>query len=162
NAVVQQSYTSLNYSHVAGHVMRAGTNVLAQLVAPEPHGDGSRFSLSSNTDVTLDMVPYVAERRRNGLPALIAGEVNSNLPYMPGEAEVQRDQFDVLLEAGPGYDLFAPPKEPVSLNDYAMALHAATLIRDGGTLQIGIGSFSDALAHALVLRHTRNAEFRAL
>ena len=43
-----------------------------------------------------------------------------------------------------------------------MALHAATLIRDGGTLQIGIGSFADALAHALILRHTRNAEFRAL
>ena len=31
------------------------------------------------------------------------------------------------------------------------------LVKDGGTLQIGIGSFSDALAHALILRHTRNA-----
>ena len=50
----------------------------------------------------------------------------------------------------------------MSLSDYAMALHAATLIRDGGTLQIGIGSFADAFAHALILRHTRNAEFRAL
>ena len=62
----------------------------------------------------------------------------------------------------PHYELFAPPKEPVSLPDYAMALHAATLIKDGGTLQIGIGSFSDALTHALILRHTRNADFRAL
>src|SRR5262245_7364693 len=43
-----------------------------------------------------------------------------------------------------------------------MALYAASLVKDGGTLQIGIGSFSDALAHALVLRHTRNADFRAL
>jgi acyl-CoA hydrolase len=43
-----------------------------------------------------------------------------------------------------------------------MALQAATLIKDGGTLQIGIGSFSDALAHALILRHTRNGDFRAL
>jgi acyl-CoA hydrolase len=43
-----------------------------------------------------------------------------------------------------------------------MALHAAALVKDGGTLQIGIGSFSDALAHALILRHTRNGEFRAL
>src|SRR6185436_5544586 len=92
----------------------------------------------------------------------LAGEVNANLPYMPGEAEVERGEFDVLLESSESYDLFAPPKEPVSLADYAMALHAATLIRDGGTLQIGIGSFADAFTHALILRHTRNAEFRAL
>src|SRR5262249_34071656 len=58
--------------------------------------------------------------------------------------------------------LFAPPREPVTLTDYAMALHAATLVKDGGTLQIGIGSFADALTHALILRHTRNAEFRSL
>jgi len=43
-----------------------------------------------------------------------------------------------------------------------MALHAATLVKDGGTLQIGIGSFADALTHVLILRHTRNQDFRAL
>jgi acyl-CoA hydrolase len=162
NHSVQQSYTSLNYSHVGGHLKRADTNGFAQLVAPDPRGDGARFSLSSNTDVTLDMAPYVKARREAGKPVVFAGEVNANLPYMPGEAEVERGQFDVLLQGAEVYDLFAPPKEPVSLSDYAMALHAATLIRDGGTLQIGIGSFADALTHALILRHTRNPEFRAL
>ena len=79
---------------------------------------------------------------------------------MPGEAEVERGEFDVMLEPeGAAFDLFAPPKEPVSLADYAMALRAATRVKDGGTLQIGIGSFSDALAHALILRHTNNAAF---
>jgi acyl-CoA hydrolase len=159
---VQQSYTSLNYSHVAGHLMRAETNAFAQLVAPDPNHVGARLSLSSNTDVTRDLAPYVRARREAGKPVVFAGEVNANLPYMPGEAEVERAQFDVILEGAQVYDLFAPPKEPVSLSDYAMALHAATLIRDGGTLQIGIGSFADALAHALILRHTRNAEFRVL
>ena len=82
---------------------------------------------------------------------------------MPGAAEMDVNECDVVLETErPHYELFAPPKEPVSLPDYAMALHAATLIKDGGTLQIGIGSFSDALAHALILRHERNADFRAL
>jgi acyl-CoA hydrolase len=162
NPGVQQSYTSLNYSHVARHLMRVGTNAFAQLVAPDPGGGDARYSLGSNTDITLDAAPYVTSRRDTGKPVAFAGEVNANLPYMPGEAEVDRAQFDVLLEGGPSYDLFAPPKEPVSLADYAMALHAATLIRDGGTLQIGIGSFADAFAHALILRHTRNAEFRAL
>src|SRR5262249_34011369 len=82
---------------------------------------------------------------------------------MPGEAEIERAQIDMVLEpADPHYGLFAPPKEAVSLADYAMALHAAALVKDGGTLQIGIGAFSDALAHALVLRHTVNAAFREL
>ena len=162
NAHVQQHYTSLNYARVADHLQRIGTNVLAQLVAPDPRG-GAKVSLSFNTDVTLDLVPYVAKLRREGKPIVFAGELNANLPYMPGEAEMPRDEFDILLEPETqSYDLFAPPKEPVSLADYAMALHAATLIKDGGTLQLGIGSFSDALAHALILRHTRNAEFREL
>ena len=162
NAHVQQHYTSLNYSRVAAHLERIGTNVMAQLVAPQPRG-GGKVSLSSNTDVTLDLVPYVAKRRSEGKPIVFAGELNANLPYMPGAPEVPRDDFDILLEpSAPDYDLFAPPKEPVSLADYAMALYAATLIKDGGTLQLGIGSFADALAHALILRHTRNAEFREL
>lgn len=162
NHRVQQSYTSLNYSQVATHLERIGASVFAQLVAPHLGGQ-SRISLSSNTDITLDMRDYMAARRRGGQPLVLAVELNANLPYMPGEAEFDLAQVDVVLEAEPPhYDLFAPPKEPVSLTDYAMALHAAALVKDGGTLQIGIGSFSDALAHALILRHTRNREFRAL
>ncbi len=163
NGPMQQGYTSLNYSHVARHLQRVGTNVFAQLVAPGTGERGGHVSLSSNTDVTLDIMGYIAARRASGEPVAFAGELNANLPYMPGEAEVERGQFDAMLEPeGAPYDLFAPPKEPVSLADYAMALRAATLIKDGGTLQIGIGSFSDALAHALILRHTNNAAFRAL
>jgi acyl-CoA hydrolase len=162
NARVQQSYTSLNYSNVARHLARMGTNAFGQLVAPDPQGR-SRISMSSNTDVTLDMLPYIQERRRTGQRLALATEINTNLPYMPGAAEIDLGECDVVLETDrPHYDLFAPPKEPVSLADCAMALQAATLIKDGGTLQIGIGSFSDALAHALILRHTRNSEFRAL
>jgi acyl-CoA hydrolase len=160
NKQTQRSYISLNYSHVASYLERADTNVFAQLVAPRP--DGSHVSLSSNTDITLDILPFIS-RRRAAKPTVLAAEINANLPYMPGEAEIERAQLDVVLEPqGQHYGLFAPPKQTVSLSEYAMALHAASLVRDGGTLQIGIGSFSDALAHALVLRHTRNADFRAL
>jgi acyl-CoA hydrolase len=162
NPGVQRSYTSLNYSQVARHLARIGTNTFGQLVAPHPQGEG-RISLSSNTDVTLDMLPYIDERRAAGRSLVVAVEINANLPYMPGAAEIDLNACDVVLETErPHYQLFAPPKEPVSLADYAMALYAATLIKDAGTLQIGIGSFSDALAHALILRHARNSEFRAL
>src|SRR5262249_30063835 len=55
-----------------------------------------------------------------------------------------------------------PPREPIELADYAAGLHVARTVADGGTLQLGIGSLGDAVAHALILRHQRNAEFRAL
>ena len=163
NPGMQQCYASLNYSHVSAHLVREGVNVLAQLVAPHTSGDGGRVSLSSNPDVALDLKPYVEARRRSGQPIVLAGEINANLPYMPGAAEVMLGEFDIVLDPPqPYFALFAPPKEPVSLADYAMALHASTMIKDGGTLQIGIGSFADALCHALVLRQTRNSEFRGL
>jgi acyl-CoA hydrolase len=162
NATVQHSYTSLNYSHVVEHLEREEANVLVQLVAPGPT-PAERVSLSSNTDIALDMMPYVARRRAEGKPVVVAGELNDNLPYMRGAALIGRDHFDVMLEpTKPYYPLFAPPKEPVPLASYAIALRVATLIKDGGTLQIGIGSFSDALTHALILRHTKNQAFRKL
>lgn len=163
NEAMQQSYASLSYSHVAAHLKRSGVNAVAQLVAPQPDGGTTHVSLSSNPDIALDLAAHVLDRRKAGLPIAVAGEVNANLPYMPGRAEVPRDAFDVIVDpVRPHFDLFAPPKEPVALADHAMALHAATLVKDGGTLQIGIGSFADALAHALILRHTRNAEFQTL
>ena len=38
-----------------------------------------------------------------------------------------------------------------------IGLYASTLIKDGGELQIGIGSLGDALVYALKLRHEHNA-----
>ncbi len=60
------------------------------------------------------------------------------------------------------FPLFAPPSEPVNDTKYAIGLHAAGLVRDGGTLQIGIGQVGDALAQGLIVRHRDNAAFRSL
>lgn len=60
------------------------------------------------------------------------------------------------------FPLFAPPSEPISDNKYAIGLHAAGLVRDGGTLQIGIGQVGDALAQGLVVRHRDNAQFHGI
>src|SRR5215510_4202479 len=56
NRRAQESYISLNYSQAAPHLERVETNVFAQLVAPHP--SAARVSLSSNPDVTLDMLPW--------------------------------------------------------------------------------------------------------
>ncbi len=111
------------------------------------------YSLSCNPDLTLDLLALRRERR---VDFLFAGQTNSELPFMPGDAAIAAAEFDFLLDSpATDFPLFAPPREPVSLTDYAAGLHAASIVPDGGTLQIGIGSLGDAVAQALILRHAQ-------
>jgi acyl-CoA hydrolase len=153
----QQQYISANYTHALHYVLDRGVNVVGQLVAHRADDAARPYSLSCNPDLTLDLLTLRHQRR---VDFLFAGQVNSELPFMPGDAAIGAGEFDMLLE-GPATDfrLFAPPREPVSLADYAAGLHAASLVPDGGTLQIGIGSLGDAVAQALILRQRHNAEF---
>lgn len=154
----QQAYISANYTHALQYILQSGVNVVAQLVAPSETGE--TFSLSSNPDITPDLL----QARREGRAAFISvGETNANLPYMGGDAEVTAETFDFLLDnTSLHFPLFAPPREPVTLADHAIGLRIAGLIPDGGTLQIGIGSIGDAIGHALRLRHLENESFKAL
>jgi acyl-CoA hydrolase len=152
----QSSYNALNYTHVARTVATRGIDVMVHRVALSP--DGTKLSLSCNPDLSFDLL---AEISQIGKPRpLLVGEVDPHLPYVGGSAEVPREFFDHVLELpGPAPKLFALPRQPVSDAEFAIGLYASTLVRDGGTLQIGIGSLSDALCHALVLRHVRNADY---
>ena len=152
NPLVQQSYTSVNYSQVASELMRLGVNVVAQLVSASP-ARPDRYSLGSNPEVTLDLLPYIEAQRQNGRPVAVLAQVNRNMPYMAGDAELDGGRIDMLLDnEALDFPLFALPNRRVSPADYATAMHVASLIPDGGTLQLGIGSLSDAVAHCLKLR----------
>jgi hypothetical protein len=62
----QQNYISTNYTHAARDLMANGINVLAQHGRHPRSGWRTWFSLGSNPDVTLDLLPLVAEARRQG------------------------------------------------------------------------------------------------
>jgi acyl-CoA hydrolase len=150
----QRSYISANYTHATRYLIERGVNVIAQLVAKR----GERYSLSSNTDMTLDMLKARSEGRAN---FILAGQVNAEMPFMPGEGDVAAEIFGHVLEnPAVEFPLFAPPKEPIGAAEYAIGIHAARLVEDGGTLQIGIGEEGDAAVRALILRHRDNAAFR--
>ncbi|MEW6688672.1 MAG: acetyl-CoA hydrolase/transferase C-terminal domain-containing protein, partial [Pseudomonadota bacterium] len=154
----QRAYLSVNYTHVARALAAAGVNVIVQLVAKRITPQGTRYSLSCNPDLTLDVLDRMAAEGR--LRPLLVGQVHPDLPFLGNDAEVPAEFFDLLLEApGTRHELFAVPREPVSVAEFALGLHASTLVRDGGTLQIGIGALSDALVYATILRHRRNAEY---
>ena len=155
----QQNYIAVNYTDALRCVLDRGVNVIGQLVArraEEPHP----YSLSCNPDLTRDLL---ALRGAGRARFLFAGQVNSELPFMAGDAAIAEQEFDVLLD-GPATDfpLFGPPREPILPADFAAGLHAAGTVPDGGTLQIGIGTLGDAVAHALILRHRHPVDFRAL
>ena len=157
----QQDYVSSNYSHAARDINAGGLNLVAQLVARNPQ-DARRLSLSCNPDITLDLLPMIAKRRAEGETILMLGQVHSDLPYMPGDSELDVDDFDLLIDEDERTTLFSTPNMPVTLQDHFIGLHASTLIRDGGTLQIGIGSMGDALSAALLARQGNNDDYRAL
>lgn len=145
--ITQQNYVSANYTHALDVLLAQQPNLVMQLLAVE----GERLSLSCNTDITSDLL-----RLRAGGEAefTLIGQLHPDLPFMPGPAEIDAAECAVLRtgETAP-HDLFSVVKQPVSLQDHAIALHVARTVRDGGTLQIGIGQIGDAIAHALTLRH---------
>jgi hypothetical protein len=156
----QQHYISANYTHATSYLLTRGLNVIAQLVAKRAVDGVARYSLSCNTDMTLDLLRERAEGRAS---FRLIGQVNSELPFMPGAGDLPAGEFSAVLESSQTeFPLFAPPSEPITDTKYAIGLHAAGLIRDGGTLQIGIGQVGDALAQGLILRHRDPAQFAGI
>src|SRR5689334_409129 len=157
----QAHYLSANYTHVARELLHRGVNVLAHIVARRAAGGATEISLGSNPDVTIDLLPDIARLRAAGKPVVLMGQVHRDMPFMLGAASVPADTFDLLLDHSRyDYDLFAPPNPSLSTIDHAIGLHASALVRDGGTLQIGIGELGDSIVYSLLLRHQQNEAWR--
>lgn len=156
NRSAQENYVSSNYTHVARDLFDAGVNVIAQIVADSK--DGKTYSLSCNPDTTLDLLRDL--RKKKPYPFVAIGQVNSQLPFMYGDAIVKKSHFDYVLD-NPDYNykIFGPPKMSVSIQDYAIGLYASTLIKDGGELQVGIGSLGDSLVYSLLLRQNDQKKY---
>jgi hypothetical protein len=156
----QQHYISANYTHASSYLLTRGLNVVTQLVAKRIVDGVTRYSLSCNTDTTLDILRARDEGRAS---FKLVGQVNSELPFMPGAGDLSAGEFSAVLDSPEtDFPLFAPPSEPITDTKYAIGLHAASLVRDGGTLQIGIGQISDALAQGLIVRHRDNAQYHRI
>ena len=160
NSAAQQDYISSNYTHIARDMALQGMNVIAQAVAARDGADGLRLSLSSNPDVIFEGIEKFKTMDR---ALLVIGVINRQMPFMPNTAEVGPDFFDVLVtDPAATHTLFGPPNNRVTPADYAIGLHASSLVADGGTLQIGIGSLGDSIAQALIVRDRHGDEYRRI
>jgi acyl-CoA hydrolase len=99
--------------------------------------------------VEVNVLPAAVEaaRRRGGL---VIAQTNREMPWTYGDALLDLDQVDVLVEAdGP------MPHAPVSIVDETSATigrFVSERVTDGSTLQAGIGAVPDATMHGLTGR----------
>ncbi|HCT41861.1 MAG TPA: acetyl-CoA hydrolase [Moraxellaceae bacterium] len=154
NDYAQQNYMNSNYTHAARDMLIQGVNVLAQAVAVRERGGRTEYSLSCNPDVTLDALDLL---KAKGQKAYVILAVNQELPFMEGGAIIDESMADAIVtDPACTHTVFSAPNMKVTQADYAIGMYVSTLVKDGGTLQIGIGSLGDAIAHALILRDRHN------
>lgn len=160
NAQAQHHYISSNYTHAARDVFANGCNVAMQIVAKaDDITDNTGISMSCNPDTAPELVELMDQEGRN---CLVIGQVNQKLPYMVNDAEFGKSDFDIILDNEDYYTtLFSTPKLAITTPDYMIGLRASALIKDGGTLQIGIGALGDAIVYAAIQRHKNNAAYKS-
>ncbi|MEH6551575.1 MAG: acetyl-CoA hydrolase/transferase C-terminal domain-containing protein [Pseudomonadales bacterium] len=163
NSTAQQNYISTNYTFVARDINSIGVNLFAQMVSPSNEPALKHVSLSCNPEVTLDLLDRIEDRRKAGETIVCVGQLHPGMPYMAHEAEVETDRFDVIVDDTKAHKtLFSTPNMPVEMLDYFVGLNASVLLRDNGTLQIGIGALGDALVYNALLRHKNNLAYGAV
>lgn len=159
----QRNHVSSNYTHVVRDIIRMGLNVAATMVAKKIIDGKVIYSASCNADTPQEAVRALREEEKKGRKVATILMVNDKLPFMYGDAVSDGAEADMIVDHQDYYfDLFTVPKEPVTVQDHMIGLYASTLVKDGGTLQIGIGSLGDAVVCGLQARQDHNDQYQNL
>ena len=163
NPEAQQNHLNSNYTHIARDAYNMGTNVFGQLLGCREIDGKMMYSMGCNTDICIEANERLNYARSTGRKVAKIAEVNEQMPFMYGDAVCEADAFDILL-TGPQYNypLFAPPKDAVVMKDHMIGINVSTLVKDGGTLQVGIGSLGDAIVASLDMRHSQNELYNSI
>jgi hypothetical protein len=161
--IAQQNHLASHYTHIVRDALDFGVNVFANPLASLEKEDRTIYSMGCNTDIIVKGLKDMQDRRLRGEKFAIVGEVIPDMPFMYGDAVVEANTYDMILQ-GPDFDyqLFGAPKDPVSVADYMIGINTSTLIKDGGTLQVGIGALGDAIVSGLVIRNDHNDKYQDL
>jgi len=163
NPSQQQNFVYSNYTHAVRDLVINGVNVIAQMVAKKEIDGKTRYSFSCNPDLSLDIIPIFREQENQGVPVAIVGEVNSKLPFMYNHAQFEVEDVDMILDQPTvSAELFGVPHGSISPAEHMIGFYSSALVKDGGTLQVGIGSLGSALVYSTLLRHQHNDVYRQL
>ena len=162
NRHAQQNFIYSNFTHWLRDMVEQGCNVFSQMTCRRTVDGRPMYSMSGDA-YALDILPRLQALRDLGRPVAVVGQVNEELPFMYNDAMVPPETYDLVLD-NPAYShtLLGPPSPPVDTTDYMIGLNASSLLPDGGTLQIGIGSLGDAITYGCILRQEQNQHYRSL
>jgi acyl-CoA hydrolase len=109
-----------------------------------PPADGK---VSLGIEVNILPAAIEAARQRGGI---VVAQVNPQMPYTFGDAEIDVDLIDVAIEV----DVALPSPGALEIDDVSAAIgdRVATRVADGSTMQLGIGAVPDAVLSGLIGR----------
>ena len=96
-----------------------------------------RVSLGIEVNI---LVAAIEQTRARG--GLVVAQLNPNMPYTLGDAELDCEDIDVAVEVDE--PLPEPRARSFGAIEEAIGANVATLVDDGATLQLGIGAIPDA------------------
>lgn len=102
-----------------------------QVSPPDENGNCS-FGIS------CDYTKSAAENAR-----IVIAEVNDQMPYVYGDNFIHLDKIDAIIPCS--YPLYEIKQGTIGDTEKEIGRHCASLINDGDTLQLGIGSIPDAV-----------------
>ena len=74
---------------------------------------------------------------------VLIAQINKNMPRTHGYSFIHYSAFDYVIEADEPLPTFNP--KPLSTVEKAIGKHIASMVKDGATLQMGIGAIPDAV-----------------
>ena len=132
-------YTPINLSAVPYLFQTRQIPIHVALIQVSPPDDFGWMSLGISVDIT-QTAAYSAD--------LVVAQVNPKMPRVLGQGFIHVNDVDLVVEHEE--DLLSISEFEINESGRMIAQHAAKLIDDGATLQIGIGATPTALLHSLI------------
>ncbi len=158
----QRLHVAGNFSISPRDIIDKDINLLCHLGNSAEINGKKVITTGGNSDVISPLIDWMLEQRPK-TERIIMAELNSNVPFLWGETTYEPDMYDYILESDAFNQMtFCPPKESISNTDHMIGFYSSLLVKDGGTLQIGIGSMGDAITYGILMRHRHNDVFSKL
>lgn len=130
-------FTPMQMSQLDRYYKAHGVDVLlTQVTPPDEHGN---VSMGVSVDYCRNIVDHAG---------IVIAQVNRNMPWLSGDAVVPVEKIHWFVEHDEPIGEI-PEATKVSETDVAIANHIATLIRDGDTIQTGVGAVPDTVLSLL-------------
>jgi 4-hydroxybutyrate CoA-transferase len=114
------------------------------------------FCLGLGADATLPISHNAAKKRREGDDRyLVLVQVNNQVPRSRGLNYIHISEVDAIVEQDQDLSVLNDPR-PLTAEEKTIGRYCAEFVKDGSTIQLGIGSIPNAVAQAFLDTHVKD------